>query len=89
MKVSNLNLPISRDVPPEEIVHIDSAVIIENGESEESSWRDVVLFWGGVTVGSLLVLVGLLGLVKMYRRRGRRLYASLTDDYLINGMYSI
>ena len=51
--------------------------------------RDAVLFWGGVTVGSILVLLGLLGLVNMYRRRGRRLYASLTDDYLINGMYSI
>lgn len=50
--------------------------------------KDVV-FWVAVVGGSALIVFGLVTIVRVYRNRRKRLYSSLTDDYLINGMYSI
>lgn len=59
-------------------------------EVEEGAYstRDIV-FWSAVIVGSALILFGLVSLIKVYRSKRRSFYSSLTDDYLINGMYSI
>lgn len=50
--------------------------------------RDVV-FYVAVIGGSALILFGIGTIIRFYRNKRRRLYSSLTDDYLINGMYSI
>lgn len=50
--------------------------------------RDIV-FWIAVIGGSSLIVMGLFAVARVYRGKRRRLYSSLTDDYLINGMYSI
>lgn len=48
-----------------------------------------VMFWVSVVGGSTLIVLGLGLIVRYYGNKRRRLYSSLTDDYLINGMYSI
>ncbi|XP_063674955.1 muscle M-line assembly protein unc-89-like isoform X2 [Bolinopsis microptera] len=48
-----------------------------------------VMFWVSVVGGSTLIVLGLGLVVRYYGNKRRRLYSSLTDDYLINGMYSI
>ena len=60
----------------------------KNSENRKYTVKDVV-FWISVVGGAGLIFFGLAMIVRVYRNKRRRLYSSLTDDYLINGMYSI
>jgi len=61
---------------------------VHTKESDTYTKKDVV-FWVAVVGGSGLIVLGLIIVVRYYGNKRRRLYSSLTDDYLINGMYSI
>lgn len=74
------------DVKSELKVEVDIHDVHE--DSSAYTQKDVI-FWLAVVGGSCLILFGLGTIVRVYRNKSRRLYASLTDDYLINGMYSI
>jgi len=61
---------------------------IDSKESDTYTNKDIV-FWVAVVGGSTLIIIGLVIVIRYYGNKRRRLYSSLTDDYLINGMYSI
>jgi len=66
-------------------VEVDIHTVQEN---DTDTKKDVV-FWVAVVGGSSLIVLGLVIVIRYYGNKRRRLYSSLTDDYLINGMYSI
>lgn len=81
------------DIKPETVVAMDTpdiAVEVEVDATKDGPYtkRDII-FWIAVIGGSSLIVMGLFAVARVYRGKRRRLYSSLTDDYLINGMYSI
>ena len=76
------------DDKPENSTDLKVEINIDNEAESGYTVKDVV-FWVSVVGGSALILFGVVTIVVVYRNKRRRLYSSLTDDYLINGMYSI
>lgn len=81
------------DTKPDTVVSmktpdIEVEVEVEATKDGPYTKRDIV-FWIAVIGGSSLIVMGLFAVARVYRGKRRRLYSSLTDDYLINGMYSI
>lgn len=70
-------------------VSIEVEIDTVNKEVPETYTNRDVVFWISVVGGSTLIALGLIVIIRYYSNKRRRLYSSLTDDYLINGMYSI